>query len=158
MYNDVTALSSNAFKCGLKTRNRSEYGSANPAFPSRENVVFRHTGRYRYHVKYTKNSTYLAVCYLLSSNGMFSNLHRNLQMQLFTSFQITAFHFSTPIFTDLDSLCRLQLLQTMEKFHQQDIRDCSFSVSVAKCPWPAPWIYRFPRSFEFVRPNCSASI
>ena len=157
MYNDVTALNSNAFKCGSKTRNGSRNGSANPAFPSRENVVFRHTGRHRHHVKYTKNCTRLAVCYLLSSNGMFSNLHGNLPMQLFRSFQIIASHFSTPIFTDLDSLCRLQLLQTVGKIYQQDVWDCSSLVSVVKCPRPAPWMYRLPSSFEFARPNCSAS-
>lgn len=160
MYNDATALNSNAFKCGSKMRNSSQNGSANPAFPSRGNVVFGHTGRYRHHVKYTKNCTHLAVCCLLSSNSMFSNLHGNLPMQLFMSFQIVVSHFCTPIFTGLDSLCKLKLLQTGGKFYQQDVWDCSSLslVSVAKCPWRAPWIYRFPSSFEFARPNCSASI
>lgn len=133
-------------------------GSASPAFLSRGNVVFGHTGRHRHHVKYTKNCAHLAVCCLLSSNGMFKNLHGNLPMQLFSLFQIIASHFSTPLFTDLDSLCKLQLLQTAGKLYQQDVWDCSSLVSVAKCPRPAPWIYRFPSSFEFVRPNCSASM
>lgn len=95
VYNDVTALNSNAFKCGPKTGNSSKSVSANPAFPSRENVVFSHKGRHGHHVKYTKNCTHLAVCYLLSSNGVFSNLHGTLPMQLFRSFQIIASHFST---------------------------------------------------------------
>lgn len=76
-----------------------------------------------------------------------SNLHRNLPMQLFRSFQIIAPHFPTPIFTDLDSLCRLQLLQIGGKFYQQDLWDCSSLVSVAKCPWPATRTHWLPTSF-----------
>lgn len=103
----------------------------------------------RQHVKYAKNSTHMAVCYLLSCNGMFSNLHGNLPMKLFKSVQVIASHFSTPIFTDWPgSLSRLQLLQTVWKFYKQDIWDCSSLVSVAKCSRPVPWIYRLPSSFE----------
>lgn len=133
-------------------------GSANPVFHSGETVVFRHTGKQRQHIKYAKNRTHMAVCYLLSSNGMFSNLHGNLPMQLFKSFQVIASHFSTPIFTDWpDSLSSLQLLQPVWKFYQQDVWDCSSLVSVAKCSRPVPWIYRLPSSFELASPNCSAS-
>lgn len=121
-------------------------------------LVFRHTGKQRQHIKYAKNRTHMAVCYLLSSNGMFSNLHGNLPMQLFKSFQVIASHFSTPIFTDWpDSLSSLQLLQPVWKFYQQDVWDCSSLVSVAKCSRPVPWIYRLPSSFELASPNCSAS-
>lgn len=116
------------------------------------------TQKNRQHIKFAKNSTHMAVCYLLSSNGMFSNLHGNLPMKLFKSFQVIASIFSTPIFTDWpDSLSRLQLLQTVWKFYQQDVWDCSSLVPLAKYSQPVPWIYRLLCSFEFARPNCSAS-
>ena len=62
MYSDVAALNSNTFKCELKIMNNSKNGSATPAFPSRENVVFRHIGRHRHDANYTKNCMHLAVC------------------------------------------------------------------------------------------------
>lgn len=133
-------------------------GSANPVFHSGEHLWCLDTWKNRQHVKYTKNSTHMAVCCLLSSNGMFSNLHGSLPMKLFKSFQVIASHFSTPIFTDWpDSLSRLQLLQTVQKFYQQDVWDCSSLVSVAKCSRLAPWVNGLPRSSEFARPSCSAS-